>query len=178
MGAAREVFVESGYDDASVVTIVERAGASVGSLYHHFGGKADLFTALYESYENRAVRAAAAAVSAAREGGENDPTELFVHGARGYLRQCRDDKDLSGLFLRGDGPPGFGDLRREMAAEWVEQNARLIRAEERRNGEALVTVLTTVTGAAGRQVAAAESDERAEDLVEDFAELLGRVAAE
>lgn len=178
LDAARQVFVEFGYVEASVTAIVERAGASVGSLYHHFGGKPDIFIALYEEYELRAIRAAGDAVAAARETGGADPVELFVQGARGYLRQCRVDKDLAGLFLQGDGPPGFNALRRRMAAEWVRQNGRLIRADERRNGEALVTVLTTVTGAAGREVAAAATDERADELIEEFSALLARVAEE
>jgi len=176
--AAREVFVGVGYIDASVTSIVERANASVGSLYHHFGGKPDVFIALYGEYEARCSQAAALAVARAREAGESDPVSLFVRGARGYLSQCREDADLTALFRGGDGPPGFNALCRRSAAEWVRQNGRLIRAEERRNGFALVNVLTTVTGSAGREVAAAEDDERAAELVDDFCALIGRVAAE
>src|SRR5512143_18015 len=51
--AAREVFCSAGFNDAAVADVVARAGASVGSLYHHFGGKADLYLALYEDYANR-----------------------------------------------------------------------------------------------------------------------------
>ncbi len=178
LDAAREVFVGVGYIDASVTSIVERASASVGSLYHHFGGKPDVFIALYQEYEARCSHAAALAVATAREAGESDPVSLFVRGARGYLEQTRADADLTALFLGGDGPPGFNALRRRAAAEWVRQNGRLIRADERRNGEALVRVLTTVTGSAGREVAAAESDEHAAELVDDFCALIGRVAAE
>lgn len=178
LAAARDVFVGVGYPDASVTKIVERAGASVGSLYHHFGGKPDVFIALYEDYEARLSDAAAVEVARARAGGESDPGALFVRGARGYLQQCRQDADLTALFLGGDGPPGFAALRRRVAAEWVRQNGRLIRAEHRRNGEALVVVLTTITGSAGREVAAAANDERAAELIDDFCELIGRVAAE
>ena len=39
-----------------------RAGASVGSLYHHFGGKADLYLALFEDYQSRQEDRAATAV--------------------------------------------------------------------------------------------------------------------
>lgn len=178
LAAAREVFLSVGYIDASVTAIVERAGASVGSLYHHFGGKPDVFIALHGEYESRCSQAAAAAVAAARGAGESNPANLFVCGARGYLQQCRKDADLTALFLGGDGPPGFNALRRQVAAEWVRQNGRLIRAEERRNGEALVNVLTTITGSAGRQVAAAADDEHAAELIDDFCELIARVAAE
>ncbi|MGH3216157.1 MAG: helix-turn-helix domain-containing protein, partial [Trebonia sp.] len=37
LDAARQVFTERGFSDASIADIVERAGSSVGSLYHHFG---------------------------------------------------------------------------------------------------------------------------------------------
>lgn len=178
LDAAREVFVGVGYIDASVTSIVERANASVGSLYHHFGGKPDVFIALYEEYESRCSHAAALEVARAREGGESDPVSLFVCGTRGYLEQCRRDADLTALFLGGDGPPGFNAMRRRVAAEWVRQNGRLIRADDRRNGEALVTVLTTVTGTAGREVAAAVDDVHAGELIDDFCALIGRVAAE
>src|SRR5579864_8191470 len=48
LAAAREVFTTEGYAQAAVTDIVNRAGASVGSLYHHFSGKADLYLTLYE----------------------------------------------------------------------------------------------------------------------------------
>jgi hypothetical protein len=44
--AAGGVFAGSGYADASVDEIVEKAGTSVGTLYHHFGSKADLYVRL------------------------------------------------------------------------------------------------------------------------------------
>ena len=50
LDAAREVFVAHGFSDASIADIVERAGSSVGSLYHHFGGKSELYVALWQEY--------------------------------------------------------------------------------------------------------------------------------
>ena len=46
LDAARAVFAEQGFSDASIADVVERAGSSVGSLYHHFGGKSELYFAL------------------------------------------------------------------------------------------------------------------------------------
>jgi AcrR family transcriptional regulator len=56
--AAREVFTEAGYADANITDIVNRAASSVGSLYHHFGGKQDLYIALYDDYMDRQQRRA------------------------------------------------------------------------------------------------------------------------
>jgi AcrR family transcriptional regulator len=39
LDAAREVFTEQGFAEANIADVVKRAGSSVGSLYHHFGGK-------------------------------------------------------------------------------------------------------------------------------------------
>ena len=46
LDAARAVFAEQGFDKTSIADLVERAGSSVGSLYHHFDGKSELFLAL------------------------------------------------------------------------------------------------------------------------------------
>lgn len=46
--AAREMFGESGYAATSLDDVAARAGVTKGALYHHFGGKADLFQEVYE----------------------------------------------------------------------------------------------------------------------------------
>ena len=62
LDAAREVFIEQGFTSASITDIVERAGSSVGSLYHHFGGKSELFLALYQEHQFAHEEAAREAV--------------------------------------------------------------------------------------------------------------------
>src|SRR6201998_1570328 len=62
LDAAREVFVTHGFSDASIADIVERAGSSVGSLYHHFGGKSELYIALWQGYHEAQGADAGAAV--------------------------------------------------------------------------------------------------------------------
>ena len=68
LDAARAVFSASGFAEASIADVVTRAGASVGSLYHHFGGKAELYLALFEDYQQRQEGRAAVAVRDARLG--------------------------------------------------------------------------------------------------------------
>ncbi|MGH3745666.1 MAG: TetR/AcrR family transcriptional regulator, partial [Mycobacteriales bacterium] len=76
--AARTEFLEHGYTEAGIAHVVERSGCSVGSIYHHFGGKAELFLALWESHQRDYTEAANQTVSEARREGEHDPLELFV----------------------------------------------------------------------------------------------------
>ena len=66
LGAAREVFTSVGYAQAGVTEIVARANASVGSLYHHFTGKADLYVTLFEEFHENQARRARQAVREAR----------------------------------------------------------------------------------------------------------------
>src|ERR1700729_1105696 len=85
LDAARQVFTERGFSDASIADVVERAGSSVGSLYHHFGGKRELFVALWQEHQLAHEEAASKAVAAARRAGATDSTELFRAGARAFL---------------------------------------------------------------------------------------------
>src|SRR5687767_15446993 len=93
LDAAREVFCASGFAESSIAEVVAGAGASVGSLYHHFGGKAELYLALFEDYQQRQEARAAAAVRSARVTGEGDPVVLFVAGSRAYLDGCWAERD-------------------------------------------------------------------------------------
>jgi AcrR family transcriptional regulator len=52
IGAARQLFGESGYGDTSTDEIVAAAGVTKGALYHHFGGKEDLFRAVVEQVQH------------------------------------------------------------------------------------------------------------------------------
>src|SRR5258708_15335979 len=47
LGAALLAFTERGVAGASIEDIRRRCGASVGSIYHHFGGKDGIAGALY-----------------------------------------------------------------------------------------------------------------------------------
>ena len=50
LDAAMTVFMEKGYEEASVRTIIERSGAVTGSFYHFFSSKEALFEAVIERY--------------------------------------------------------------------------------------------------------------------------------
>ncbi len=179
LGSAREVFTASGFAEASIAEVVAGAGASVGSLYHHFGGKAELYLALFEDYQQRQEARAAAAVRASRARGESDPIALFVEGSRAYLDGCWVERDLARLFLAGGGPPGFELVARRRYREWTARNATLLSngpddvAEPW--GDALVLVLTTVISEAGHEVAVCEDETAAGRLAGDVLKLIGRI---
>jgi AcrR family transcriptional regulator len=55
--AAREVFLEQGYEAASVNDVVRRAGGSLATLYAQFGNKEGLFLAVVQDQHERFIRA-------------------------------------------------------------------------------------------------------------------------
>jgi len=176
LDAAREVFSASGFAEASIADVVTRASASVGSLYHHFGGKAELYLALFEDYQQRQEARAASAVREARAEGESDPVCLFVAGSRAYLDGCWAERDLARLFLAGGGPPGFELLARRRYREWTARNATLLRVDSAEPwGDALVLVLTTVISEAGHEVAVCEDESSAQRLATDVLALIARI---
>ena len=178
LSAAREVFCGSGFAAASVAEVVAGAGASVGSLYHHFGGKSELYLALFEDHQQRQEARAVAAVRRAAAEGEDDPVALFVAGSRAYLDGCWAERDLARLFLAGGGPPGFELVARRRYREWTRRNAALLTSAgggAESWGDALVLVLTTVVSEAGHEVAVCEDAEAADRLAGDVLELIGRI---
>jgi AcrR family transcriptional regulator len=175
LAAARDAFAAGGFADANITDVVARAGASVGSLYHHFGGKADLYLALFEDYQIRQEQRAADAVREARSNGLQDSMQLWLVGAKAYLLGCWEERDLARVFLDGGGPPGFELIARRRYREWVRVNAVLLNTNDEPLGETLVVVLTSVVAEAGREVAVQESEETAVRLAGEFVELLGRI---
>ncbi|ACY96671.1 MULTISPECIES: TetR/AcrR family transcriptional regulator [Thermomonospora] len=161
LAAARDVFAECGFAQAAVTDIVARAGASVGSLYHHFNGKADLYLTLWEEFQARQQERTRQAVHAARAAGESDPMRLFIAGANAYLDGCLADRRLSRLFVRGDGPPGFERVMQKRLRKWARRNAALFHAPDGTVDEPLVTVLTGAMAAAVTEIAGEEDEQAA-----------------
>jgi AcrR family transcriptional regulator len=177
LDAARAVFARSGFAEASIADVVAGAGASVGSLYHHFGGKADLYLALFEAYQESQEERTGTAVRAARAAGETDRVALFVAGARAYLDGCWVERDLARLFLAGGGPPGFELVARRRYRDWTRRNAALLEAGDEPFGDALTLVLTAVIGEAGAEVAVCDDEPRARALADEVLALISRIAA-
>ncbi|SDR64147.1 transcriptional regulator, TetR family [Rhizobiales bacterium GAS113] len=57
LDAAAQVFTENGYGGATIDLVVERAGASKGTVYSFFGGKDGLFAAIVEERCERILSA-------------------------------------------------------------------------------------------------------------------------
>jgi AcrR family transcriptional regulator len=95
VAAAKVVFAEVGYAGTTVKMLVEAAGVSTATLYHHFGGKAGLYCAAADAIADEVIAQLAPAVR---------PDEPFLHrldavveGGVGVL----DMHPAAGRFLLG-----------------------------------------------------------------------------
>lgn len=101
VATATRLFAERGYDDTSIEAVLHEAGASRGSLYHHFSSKEALFDAVLEELEARVGREAQAAASGARE-----PLEALRAGSLAWVRLASDPVIQRVLLL--DAPSVLG----------------------------------------------------------------------
>jgi AcrR family transcriptional regulator len=178
LDAAREVFVEQGFDHASIAEVVRRADSSVGSLYHHFGGKSELFIALWQEHQAAHEEAASKAVAQAKRAGVTDPFELFAVGARAFLEGSWQRRDLAMLFFSGDSPPGFEVMKRRRGHEWIVQNDTLLRLSENSFDRLYASILTSLIGEGAQEVAAASNRRQANKVIDAVIEYVRRLMAE
>ena len=164
-----------GYAQAGVTDIVALAGASVGSMYHHFSGKADLYLALFEELHDEHDKRTRKAVRECRERGVTDPMLLLLAGARGYLDVCIEQRELAGMFARGDGPPGFEVMWRQRVLDWVSRNAELFARTDEPLGDAAAIVMTGAILLAITEVSLAPDETRARQLTDGVLEVLSRL---
>lgn len=113
MDAARRLFAERGYANVGTEQIVRAAGLTRGALYHHFGGKRELFEAVYERLEAELAERIAAGALAANA---DSPLKAMRAGAEMFLQACT-EPDVQRIALL-DGPSVLGwDRWREIGAE-------------------------------------------------------------
>ena len=77
------MFARHGYADVGIAEIARRAGATSGSVYHHFGSKAGLFRAVYDEL----VASTSKHITAARR---SNPSPNLIADCELYLDACAD----------------------------------------------------------------------------------------
>ncbi|XVQ15695.1 TetR/AcrR family transcriptional regulator [Spirillospora sp. CA-255316] len=179
IAAAQELFGGEGYAATSIDAIAAAAGMTKGAAYHHFRGKAALFTAVFvreqEQVAARLERSAAA---------EPDAWSALRRGCRTFLEHCLDPGFRRIVLLDGPAVLGWDTVR---AIEY-EHTLRVLRAGIRQaaaegamaDGPLDVRAQMLFGGLceAGMMLARSEDPEKALSAVLGEAErLLGGVAA-
>jgi AcrR family transcriptional regulator len=173
--AAQRLFADRGYRGASVIDIVESAGASVGTLYYHFGSKADLYIQTWSDYQAGQERRAKDAVAAARSAGEHNGLRLYLAGTKAYLKGAWENRDIVRMTADGDTPPGFQGLARQFTHKWVRQNKTLLRSDDPVTTRVVVAIVTDSMGGICREVAACQTRAEAEQVIERALEVFAHI---
>jgi AcrR family transcriptional regulator len=177
LDGAIEVFAERGYERATIADIVERSGASVGSVYNLFGGKSELFSALFAEWAEISWAETSEAMDEARRAGATDPLAVYLAGARGYLAASWRHRRLARLFVAGDGPPGFAVSQRANGHAWSRRIIEVLHADHQRFGDVFTAAVNSVVGAGARHIiATCDSDDDVEPLVDYVLDLVVRLA--
>jgi AcrR family transcriptional regulator len=153
----------------------QRALLDAARDYHHFGGKSELFLALWQEHQQAHEEAATEAVAAARQDGMTDPTELFCAGARAFLEGSWQRRDLALLFFVGDGPPGFEVIKRRRGREWIGQNDALLQLPDTALDRLYAAILTSLIGEGACEVAMAKTRRQADRIIDGVIEYARRL---
>jgi TetR/AcrR family transcriptional regulator, acrAB operon repressor len=129
LNAALEVFSQKGFDAARLEDVAEVAGVTRGAIYHHFGGKAELFYALIDEAE---ISGSGSVQRAIAEGGGmlDISRRVIVYGLELLEKDSR-YRRASELYLLNLGASPelarYQQERREQMAQPVQEIAGYIR---------------------------------------------------
>ena len=150
LDAATEVFRARGFSAATMADIVEASGASIGSIYHHFGGKRELFLAIYDRLSAGVqLRLAEAASTAA----ELDSQQAFAVHVRAYLTAIWENRRAAMMMASGDVPVDFEALRRKNTLSFFHRWMGVLDVDSSKRGQLLSRVLIAVMSEASLMVA-------------------------
>ncbi len=94
MLASLDIFLEQGVENTRIEDICRRAGASVGSIYHHFSGKRALADALYLEALERYLKPLDQTVSKVQT-----PPEFFKAIVSHHINWVRDNRAWARYLL-------------------------------------------------------------------------------
>ena len=150
LDAATEVFSARGFSAATMADIVEHSGASIGSIYHHFGGKKELFLAIYDRLSvDVELRVAEAALDATAL----DSQQAFAAHVRAYRQAIWENRRAAMMMASGDVPVDFERLRRKNTLTFFHRWMGVLDVDYSKRGQLLSRVLIAIMSEASLMVA-------------------------
>jgi AcrR family transcriptional regulator len=150
LDAATDVFSARGFSAATMADIVEHSGASIGSIYHHFGGKKELFLAIYDRLSADVELRVA---EAARDATELDSQQAFAAHVRAYLHAIWENRRAAMMMASGDVPVDFEGLRRKNTLTFFHRWMGVLDVDSSKRGQLLSRVLIAIMSEASLMVA-------------------------
>jgi AcrR family transcriptional regulator len=157
LDAATEVFSTRGFSAATMADIVTQSGASIGSIYHHFGGKKELFLAIYDRL-SAAVELRVG--EAARQSAELGSQQSFGVHVRAYLDAIWANRRAATMMGSDDVPAGFERLRQRNTLTFFHRWMGVLDVDSTKRGQLLSRILIAIMSEAS--VMATMCDDSAE----------------
>jgi AcrR family transcriptional regulator len=148
LDAATDVFSTRGFSAATMADIVERSGASIGSIYHHFGGKRELFLAIYD----RLSADVELRLAQGRDAADPDSQLAFSVHVRAYLRAIWENRHAAMMIASGDVPADFERLRRTNTLTFFDRWMGVLDVDSTKRGQLLSRVLIAIMSEASLMV--------------------------
>jgi AcrR family transcriptional regulator len=174
LDAATEVFSTRGFSAATMADIVDHSGASIGSIYHHFGGKKELFLAIYDRLSAEVELRIA---EAAREAADLDSQQAFALHARAYLDAVWENRRAAMMMASGDVPAGFERLRRRNTLAFFHRWMGVLDVDSSKRGQLLSRVLIAIMSEASLMVTMCDDAAEVEPISDATIEWIGRLTS-
>jgi len=175
LDAATEVFATRGFSAATMADVVAGSGASIGSIYHHFGGKNELFLAIFEQMANAVDRHIERAME--QEGEDADPRRIFELHVRAYLEAMWENRRLARVLTSGDTPAGFEVVRRDRMQAAFRSWMAVLELDKSMRGQVLSGVLVATMAESSLMVAGCENPDDVPAITDATIELIDRLTA-
>jgi AcrR family transcriptional regulator len=173
LDAATEVFATRGFTAATMADVVAASGASVGSIYHHFGGKNELFLAIFERMATAVDERIEAAMRQAAEGA--DPRRIFELHVRAYLEAMWENRRLAGVLTSGDAPQGFEVARRDRMQAAFRSWMAVLELDKSVRGQLLSRILVATMAESSLMVAGCENPDDVRAITDATIEWIARI---
>jgi AcrR family transcriptional regulator len=172
LDAATEVFAARGYTAATMADIVDHSRASIGSIYHHFGGKRELFLAIFEWLTSDIDRYIDEAADAYRGASRQ---RAFEANARAYLNAIWAYRRAAVVLASGDTPAGFDAIRRGDIQRGFHRWMSVLELDTSPRGQLLMRLLIDVMTEASAMVMMCENADDVGAITDATIECLRRL---
>ena len=172
LDAATEVFATRGFSAATMADVVAGSGASIGSIYHHFGGKNELFLAIFEQMANAVDHRIGGAMEQA---GRAAPQRIFELHVRAYLEAMWENRRLARVLSSGDTPVGFEVVRRDRMQAAFRNWMAVLELDKSVRGQLLSRVLVSTMAESSLMVAECDNPDDVPAITEAAIACIGRL---
>jgi AcrR family transcriptional regulator len=174
LDAATEVFSKRGFSAATMADIVDLSSASIGSIYHHFGGKKELFLAIYERLSADVERRIAEAAQGSAASGN---AQAFGVHARAYLDAIWANRRAAMMIASGDVPAGFERIRRKNTLTFFRRWMGVLDVDSSQRGQLLSRILIAIMSEASLMVTVCDSPSEVEEVSDATIEWVARLTS-